>query len=178
MVVGALGCFFLVVALRSYLGMIIAFPWKDTMADGVIILLAVFGGKLAGGLLADKFGIKRVAVGTLLLSSVLFAFSENMLAGVLALFLFNMSMPITLYLAARVLCRQNGFVFGILTFAIFMGFLPAYAGYQRCSSMILVILTAVSFVFLGAGVLWYERMIGDTCKTQKGIDTPGKEAAE
>jgi len=152
MATGALVCFFLVVVIRSYLGMIITFPWKDSMADSILMLVAVFGGKLAGGFLADTYGVKRIAVWTLFLAAVMFCFGNYIWGGILAVFLFNMSMPITLYLAAKVLSGQNGFVFGILTFAIFIGFLPAYAGYQTCSNIKLTSLTAVSFVLLGSGI--------------------------
>lgn len=153
----ALVCFFLVVVLRSYLGMIIHFPWKDSLTDSILMLGAVFCGKLAGGFMADKYGVKRTAVWTLFLATILFCFGNYMGAGILAVFLFNMSMPITLYLAAKVLSGQNGFAFGILTFAIFIGFLPAYAGYQTCSNGKLAGLTAISFILLGAGALLYER---------------------
>ena len=162
----ALICFFLVVAIRSCLGMTIVFPWKDTMADGLLVLAAIFGGKLAGGFLADWCGVKRAGLCTLLLAAILFGFSKYMAVGILALFLFQMSMPITLYLAAKLLPGQNGFAFGILTFAIFMGFLPVYAGYQACSSMMLVILTMVSALTLWAGAVLYE-------KGNSGIENDG-----
>ena len=37
-------------------------------------------------------------------------------------------MPLTLYGAARLLPGAKGFAFGLLTFALFLGFLPVYAG--------------------------------------------------
>ena len=46
--------------------------------------------------------------------------------GILALFLFNMTMPVTLYLLIRRLPSYPGFSFGFLTFGLFLGFLPAY----------------------------------------------------
>ena len=163
-------CFFLVVVFRSYLGMIAAFPWKDTVFSGTMALAAVFGGKLAGGFLADKWGVQRTAVVTLLTSSLLFLFSDFMVAGVLAVFFFNMSMPITLYLAAKVLGRQNGFAFGILTFAIFVGFLPAYAGLSRCNSLILSGLSLASLIFLGIGACLCQRMFVENI-VKAGDDT-------
>ena len=42
--------------------------------------------------------------------------------------LFNMSMPVTLYLLAVNLPGLYGFSFGLLTFGLFLGFLPVYAG--------------------------------------------------
>lgn len=171
--VGAVLCFFLVVVFRSYLGMIAVFPWKDTLTEGILVLAAVFGGKLAGGFAADKLGIRKAAVGTLGAATVLFLGSDVMWAGVLALFFFNMSMPITLYLAAKVLKGQNGFAFGILTFGIFIGFLPAYAGGNACSRWILTVLSALSLIFLGAGVCLYKRLTRQA--DREGIVSAGKE---
>ena len=44
------------------------------------------------------------------------------------MFLFNMTMPVTLWAAAKLLPGGRGFAFGMLTFALFLGFLPAYLG--------------------------------------------------
>ena len=65
---------------------------------------------------------------TLLLAAGCFLLGENPVFGLLALLLFNMSMPVTLYLLARYLPGLPGFSFGLLTFALFLGFLPTYAG--------------------------------------------------
>lgn len=151
-VAGAVACFFLVVVLRSYLGMAASFPWKDTVTEGVIVLSAVFGGKLAGGFAADKWGVTRTAMVSLSAAALLFLFSGYMWGGLPALFFFNMSMPITLYLAAKTLDGQNGFAFGILTFAIFIGFLPAYAGIGSCNGPVLSGMTLASLILLYLGI--------------------------
>ena len=49
------------------------------------------------------------------------------MAGTAAVFLFNMTMPITLWAAARLL--PPGLAFGTLTFALFLGFLPVWLGW-------------------------------------------------
>ena len=149
---GALFCFFLVVVLRSYLGMIAVFPWKDTLLEGLLALMGVFAGKLLGGILADKFGINRTVGWSLMAAAICFFFSDYMFGGVMALFFFNMSMPVTLFLAGRVLKGNNGFAFGILTFAIFIGFLPAYAGITFCNRYVLTILAVLSLVLIEAGI--------------------------
>ena len=149
---GAVACFFLVVVLRSYLGMVASFPWKDTVTEGVLVLSAVFGGKLAGGFAADKWGVTRTAMVSLSVAAVLFLFSGYVWGGLPALFFFNMSMPITLYLAAKTLGGQNGFAFGILTFAIFIGFLPVYAGIGSCNGPVLSGMTLASLILLYLGI--------------------------
>ena len=40
-----------------------------------------------------------------------------------------MTMPVTLWAAARALPGAKGFAFGLLTFALFLGYLPAYLGW-------------------------------------------------
>lgn len=124
----ALACCFLVVALRSYLGLVLSFPWKTgSWALGVIC--AVVFGKAAGGFLGDRLGMLPAAVLSLGLSAALFGLSGFPPAGTAAVFLFNITMPITLWAAAQLLPDQKGFAFGGLTFALFLGFLPVCLGW-------------------------------------------------
>lgn len=119
-------CCFLVVVLRSYLGMVLSFPWK-TGGWALALTCALVLGKAAGGFLGDKLGMVRAAVLSLGLAAILFCLSGSPWAGTAAVFLFNMTMPITLWAAARLL--PPGFAFGTLTFALFLGFLPPWLGW-------------------------------------------------
>lgn len=119
-------CCFLVVVLRSYLGMVLAFPWKNG-GWALALTCALVLGKAAGGFLGDRLGMVRAAVLSLGLAVVLFCLSGSPWAGTAAVFLFNMTMPITLWAAARLL--PPGFAFGTLTFALFLGFLPVWLGW-------------------------------------------------
>ena len=123
----ALLCLFLVVCLRSLLGFLFVFPWK-TGWWSVAAACAVVLGKAAGGYLSDKLGMKWVSLGSLGLAALGFLLSASPLCGVLAIFFFNMTMPVTLRAAADALPGLRGFSFGLLTFALFLGFLPAWAG--------------------------------------------------
>jgi len=122
-----LGCFFVVV-LRSYLGMTITFPWKTTLLSGVLAVLATALGKCAGGFLAAGFGWRKATAVSLGLAAICYLFSTHMPVGMFAVFCFNMTMPITLYLLVQELKKMPGFAFGILTFGLFLGFLPEYCG--------------------------------------------------
>jgi len=123
----AIICLFLVVCLRSYLGFLFTFSWKSGWW-AVATVCGVVLGKTAGGYLSDRIGAVRASIGSLGLAALGFLFSENPFCGVPAIFLFNMSMPITLRAAADAFPGMKGFSFGLLTFALFLGFLPAWLG--------------------------------------------------
>ena len=82
------------------------------------------GGKPAGGLLADRFGRMRTAWISLALAVPCFLCSDGPVLGLAAVCLFNMTMPLTLWGAARYLRGAKGLAFGLLTFALFLGTLP------------------------------------------------------
>ena len=124
-------CCFLVVVLRSYLGMVLSFPWK-TGGWALALTCALVLGKAAGGFLGDRLGMVRASALSLGLAAVLFCLSGSPWAGTAAVFLFNMTMPITLWAAARLL--PPGFAFGTLTFALFLGFLPVWLGWPALFS--------------------------------------------
>lgn len=123
-------CCLLVVILRSYIGMAVTFPWKTGVLAGVLSVLAVAGGKALGGLLGAWRGAFRTAAVSLPLAAFCYLFSAAMPVGLAALLLFNMTMPITLYWMICAFPKQPGFAFGFLTFALFLGFLPAYFGWK------------------------------------------------
>ena len=121
-------CCFIVVILRSYIGMAVSFPWKQMQVLAFVSILAVVAGKMAGGFFAAKYGHSKTTVITLILAVVGYIGLETAPFGLAALFLFNMTMPMTLYLLIRALPDLPGFSFGLLTFGLFLGFLPVYFG--------------------------------------------------
>ena len=126
-------CLFLVVVIRSFAGMTMVFDWKSLGAWGLIAMLAVVLGKTAGGFALDFLGAKRATLLSLGAAAVLFLFSEYAVAGVAAIFLFNMTMPITLHALAQRTPGCKGFSFGLLTFALFLGFVPVCLGLTSAS---------------------------------------------
>lgn len=122
-----IACFtalFAVVILRSFVGMTLSFPWKSEGNMGLYLVLALALGKTAGGFLADRFGSRLIALCSLLAAAVLLFFYKTPACGLIAVLLFNMTMPITLGGIARLRPRALGFGFGLLTFALFLGALP------------------------------------------------------
>ena len=122
---------FLVVVLRSYMGMHQSFPWKGTGAWALALTAALVLGKCAGGFLADRIGAIRASNLSLGLAAALYLLSALPLPGTLAVFLFNMTMPITLWAVARAMPGAKGFTFGLLTFALFLGALPLWLGWPN-----------------------------------------------
>ncbi len=158
----------LVVILRSYIGMTVTFPWKKGVFAGLSAVLAIAGGKTAGGFLAAWKGTGWTAAVSLALASVCYLFSSFMPVGLAALFLFNMTMPLTLYWMICALPAHAGFAFGFLTFALFLGFLPVFlnaepslAGNVTGSAGSLL-----SLLILAAGLGKYR------CSVEKGIGSP------
>ena len=119
---------FLVVTLRSFAGMAISFSWKQGTFLTLLSTLALACGKSAGGFLSHFTGMRKTVIVSLLLSAVLYVFGNRAVFGIPALFFFNMTMPLTLYLFARKMPGAPGLAFGILTFALFIGYLPVLFG--------------------------------------------------
>lgn len=141
---------FTVVVIRSYTGMNVPFSWKQGFVMGLICVIAVASGKACGGILSALFGMKRVMITTLILSAVLYYFSSLPVCGVLALFTFNMTMPMTLYLLAEKTPEYSGTAFGLLTLALFVGFLPAWGRVKplMTGNLLGAVMSLISLVLL------------------------------
>ena len=120
-------CCFAVVVLRSFVGFQVVFPWKSGWLAFAAVAAVVLG-KMAGGVLAARLGARRVTVFSLTAAAVCFALGNIPVFGLCALLCFNMTMPLTLYALWRRFPRYPGTVFGSLTLALFLGFLPAAFG--------------------------------------------------
>lgn len=152
----------LVVILRSYVGLAVDFPWKSGTLASAMAVLTVVGGKIAGGFAAARYGFLRATFVSLGLSACCFLISGHMPAGLGALFFFNMTMPITLYWMACRMPGMPGFAFGLLTFALFLGFLPVYFGWMpKAGGNILGTVGSITSLLLTAGYRWAEERTKD-----------------
>lgn len=140
-------CLFAVVALRSFAGMSFSFEWKASI-PALITIGCIALGKAFGGFAADLLGTKAASILSLGVCAVLFLFSDNILCGLAALLLFNMTMPITLWETAQIFPNAKGFSFGLLTFALFIGFLPVYFGVPSLSAIMSAVISALSLILL------------------------------
>ena len=123
-------CCFLVVILRSYVGLSTVFSWKVGFLPGLVAVSAVVLGKMAGGLAAARIGARMTAVVSRGWSALCYLWGDVPVMGIVALFFFNMTMPITLYQLWLRWPQFPGTVFGILTFGLFLGFLPVCLGWD------------------------------------------------
>ena len=147
----ALLCF--VVALRSYTGMIMAFPWKSEMLLLVLSILGVFAGKALGGVVADRIGFRTTAIFSLIVAATLFVPSwEIPVMGLLGVFFFNFTMSITLASLANILPNAKGTAFGLASFSLAVGALPALAGFRIEHPAMLSAISLVSALSLGVGL--------------------------
>lgn len=147
----ALLCF--VVALRSYTGMVMAFPWKSEMLLLGLSILGVFAGKALGGMVADRIGFRTTAIFSLIAAATLFVPSWEMpLMGLLAVFFFNFTMAITLASLANILHEAKGTAFGLASFSLAIGALPALVGFRIEHPVMLSGISLVSALALGVGL--------------------------
>jgi FSR family fosmidomycin resistance protein-like MFS transporter len=129
-----IGCFLFVVCLRSYLGMTANYPWKSIGGWGIAFLAAVVLGKMLGGFLADWLGVKKAVALSLGVAAISYLLSYIPWCGIIAVFCFQMTMPITLWAMGKLLHQSRGFAFGILTFGLFLGNVPVFFGYNQLLS--------------------------------------------
>lgn len=143
----------LVVALRSYAGMVMAFPWKSEMLLLVLSILGVFAGKALGGMVADRIGFRTTAIFSLIVAATLFAPSwEIPVMGLLGVFFFNFTMSITLASLANILPNAKGTAFGLASFSLAVGALPALLGFRIEHPLMLSAMSLVSALSLGVGL--------------------------
>ncbi len=154
-----LALLFLVVALRSFMGTTAAFSTGDLLSGlpsvwaGFLPVLCLALGKAAGGFAADRIKPIPTAILSLGLCTVLLFFPLHPVLALFALFLFNMSMPLTLFASSRLLRGAKGCAFGLLTAALYVGIVPFFLGAKFPSSNILYgALAAVSGILLVIGL--------------------------
>jgi len=142
---------FLSIAIRSLVGMVLVFPWKTNIDLLIILTVAVVLGKGLGGILADKFGWVRVAVGALILSIPFLVFGANIsYLAIIGMFLFNITMSITLVVISNILPGRPGFAFGLTCLALILGALPAFSGLKQLlgGQLFIFIIIAISSLAL------------------------------
>lgn len=160
-VITAAMLFFAVVVIRSIGGFALSFAWKITPMTAFAAVLVTAGGKALGGFASDFFGKEKAAAVSMPGAALLYLFSDNIICGLMAILLFNMSMPMTLSAAADIFKGGRGFSFGLLTFALFLGYVPSYAakGGMQIGKGTMTILCIISAAMLLAGFALQRRAV-------------------
>ena len=132
-----LWCQAAVVVLRSYIGFCLLFSWNTSFWSGLAVAAATVLGKAAGGFLLDRWGYTPTVGLSLLSAAACFLFPQFPVFGLMGILFFQMTMPVTLWTAARCCPQAKGFSFGLLTFGLFLGFLPKLLGWPMPQNGIL-----------------------------------------
>lgn len=163
------------IAVRALVGSVLVFPWTVGNFELLTLLtVSVVLGKGLGGIVADKFGWLVTAVNSLLLSvPCLLLGPQYPTLGLLGIFLFNFTMPITLTLIANILPGRIGFAFGLTTLALVIGVLPTYTSLKSIlgsPGWILVIITLSALALFGSlrrYLIYYKSSAVKTSSTAK-----------
>lgn len=117
----------LCIAIRSYMGFVPLTQFKKTPLIVLIITLGVFAGKSLGGILCDKFGIRKVVLISSAFVIGLFLFSfQNPCLWTTVQIIVNLSMPITLYLMYKSMPGYPAFSFGLAASFLTVGYLATW----------------------------------------------------
>ena len=144
---------FIVVVVRGYLGYGIPTSWKKTVLENVIFFCIMGLGKALGGVLADRFGIRKIAILSTLLAIPFLCFGDKiMLVSIIGVMFFSMTMSITLAILVSVLKKTPGLAFGITTIGLFLGTVPIF--FIKLTQEINIILIIVISILCSIALGW------------------------
>jgi MFS transporter, FSR family, fosmidomycin resistance protein len=149
-----------VVATRSLVGAVITFPWKSDIYLLVMLTCSIALGKGLGGFLADRFGWTPTTVGSLIISIPLLIFGVNApVLGMAGIFLFNITMPVTLAMVSNMIPGKPGFAFGLACLALVLGAVLAFTElkFRLNNSIFIITIISVSAIVLYFGLHYYHR---------------------
>lgn len=116
--------------------------------------LAAFGGKLAGGYLADRIGIKWTVVISSVLGLASLFFTDNLVISLIGMVSINLAMPITLGLIVRALPKYPSVAFGLAAMALVPGvYLGSFLGSQYYVAVAIIAMLVNPALILFAGRL-------------------------
>ena len=117
------------IAIRSFVGTGFPFAWGGSAVAALALGAALAGGKIVGGLLADRFGWLKTTLAVLALSVPALWFGRtSMPAGLLGVALFQAPMAVTLGALVWALPQRPGLAFGLASAAVYAGGFPLLAG--------------------------------------------------
>lgn len=116
-----------IVIIRGYMGYGIPTSWNKTTLQTILLFCTMGFGKALGGILSDVFGMKKVAIFSMLFSLPFLLIGDNMMiVSLIGVLMFSMTMSITLGLLVSILKNNPGLAFGITTIGLFLGTVPIF----------------------------------------------------
>ena len=117
----------IVVSVRGYMAYGIPTSWNKTTFQTVLLFVFMGIGKALGGILADLFGIRKVAIMSVIFALPLLMFGDNnMVVSLIGVMFFSMTMSVTLAILVSVLPDTPGLAFGLTTIGLFLGSVPVF----------------------------------------------------
>ena len=114
------------IAIRSFGGFAVEQPWKVGAFWSLLAVCGVFAGKLLGGFLMDRIGVRKSVLLSLPPAAVLCGFFSMWPAtAMVGQLLLNLTMPVTLFLLYWVMRSRPGLSFGLAAAALWPGALAA-----------------------------------------------------
>ena len=145
----------LVVVIRGYMGYGIPTSWNKTVMQTIIFFITMGIGKALGGILSDLFGIRKIAIFSILTSIPFLCFGDNvMIVSLLGIMLFSMTMSITLAILVSELKKSVGLAFGLTTIGLYLGTVPVFfIKLDMISNIIIIVLSSIFCTYLLGSVL-------------------------
>ncbi|MBQ3426971.1 MAG: hypothetical protein IJH37_07505 [Clostridia bacterium] len=148
-------CMFMTVLIRSYMGTILNYDFKSVPLFMFVFTICIFCGKFIGGVLSDKFGSLRFSVVAQLLFTALLVLSMKFqFAAMPAILLCNTSMAVTAAELYKKSPSNGGFLFGVTTFALYLGIIPGLLKITLIpvNAFTMLLIGLLSSAFLIAGI--------------------------
>ncbi len=127
------------IIVRAIGGSTIIYTWKSGFILGLIYTMSIVIGKAFGGLLADKFGLLKVALVSLACSAIflLLGYQIHVFAYI-GILLFNIPMSITLTILENTLSKKIACAVGLNTMFLFIGYLICFIDLTINNNFVLV----------------------------------------
>ena len=142
----------IVIIIRGYMGYGIPTSWNKSTLQAILLYSFMGLGKAVGGILADNFGVKKIALLSASISLPFLLLGNNyMILSLIGIMFFSMNMSITLYLIISALKNTPGLAFGLTTIGLFLGTLPVFFIQIKnigLNSIIITLLTIISLIIL------------------------------
>ena len=145
------GLLFISIIIRSMIWFLIQYSWKSEILFWLFFILCIVTGKFFWGILADKYGWKKIWVGSLILSLLCLLLGENyFIFWMIWIFLFNITMPIAFMWMIKSYPWRRWLMFWLLCLALLIWALPMLFNIQFNNRTIVVV-----YLILLSSILLY-----------------------